>query len=565
MAVDTTNGASQLFQDTISVITGNIGTTIKQNIRQIGQMSLDRAGAVKGQEGDDNATKCFEPLGCLEINEKWYSINRPVNMMPQPRQVINTQFILRTRKAYETPVLLNASHPNTILRSTFNGSNPTILIVHGFIDTGFVPWIVEMSEKLLLVENVNVIAVDWGGGSASMYSQSAANTRLVALEISFLLQHLMENHGSKVEEFYIIGHSLGSHIAGYAGEDMERKTGRKIGRITGMDPAEPLFESTPAYIRLDPTDAEFVDVIHTDAKSLLVFGYGMVEPVGHVDFYPNGGNGQPGCSMLDVPAGVDTMVDPEHAFDAFGRHMVACSHMRAVELYIESLDHARSPGDTCPMVGYECTSYEEFTEGLCFECGSDGKQCAKVGYSAIDYKSLSAKRKQTNLKFFFNTGRTKPFCQYHYLIGINLANPKSAETWVQGHLNVNLHGSRGEIIQHELTPDASVRLYHGTRKGFLLPLDSDLGLVDIVNLRWDYDHEIDPLDLAKVCVLLCTDTVNVQNLTVTSLDQPKKDTFVASNTVTVCGDNHGLGYSVIKSSEWKMFYKSCSNATTLTD
>ena len=50
-------------------------------------------------------------------------------------------------------------------------------------------------------------------------------------------------------------------------------------------------------------------------------------------------------------------------------------------------------------------------QGLCFECGSDGKQCAKVGYSAIDYKSLSAKRKQTNLKFFFNTGRTKPFCR----------------------------------------------------------------------------------------------------------------------------------------------------------
>ena len=43
--------------------------------------------------------------------------------------------------------------------------------------------------------------------------------------------------------------------------------------------------------------------------------------------------------------------------------------------------------------------------------------------------------------------------EYHYLIGINLANPKSAETWVQGHLNVNLHGSRGEIIQHELTPE----------------------------------------------------------------------------------------------------------------
>ena len=52
-----------------------------------------------------------------------------------------------------------------------------------------------------------------------------------------------------------------------------------------QDPAEPLFESTPAYIRLDPTDAEFVDVIHTDAKSLLVFGkalplcFGQIHPI----------------------------------------------------------------------------------------------------------------------------------------------------------------------------------------------------------------------------------------------------------------------------------------------
>lgn len=62
-----------------------------------------------------------------------------------------------------------------------------------------------------------------------------------------------------------------------------------------MDPAEPDFEHLSAGIRLDPADAVFVDVIHTNGAPFSSLGYGLMQASGHVDFYVNGGEKQPGC------------------------------------------------------------------------------------------------------------------------------------------------------------------------------------------------------------------------------------------------------------------------------
>jgi hypothetical protein len=59
-----------------------------------------------------------------------------------------------------------------------------------------------------------------------------------------------------------------------------------------------MFISRGPSGRLDPSDAVFVDVIHTDAGSLLSGHFGFLGSLGHVDFFPNGGSSMKGCTSV---------------------------------------------------------------------------------------------------------------------------------------------------------------------------------------------------------------------------------------------------------------------------
>lgn len=60
----------------------------------------------------------------------------------------------------------------------------------------------------------------------------------------------------------MIGHGLGAHISGYVGKIIPG-----IKRITALDPTGPGFEEMPAEVKLTPDDANYVQVLHTDANS----------------------------------------------------------------------------------------------------------------------------------------------------------------------------------------------------------------------------------------------------------------------------------------------------------
>lgn len=57
-----------------------------------------------------------------------------------------------------------------------------------------------MRDELLKAEDANIIVVDWAGGSLPLYTQATANTRLVGLEVAYLINHLVVSKSSHQPE-----------------------------------------------------------------------------------------------------------------------------------------------------------------------------------------------------------------------------------------------------------------------------------------------------------------------------------------------------------------------------
>jgi pimeloyl-ACP methyl ester carboxylesterase len=80
--------------------------------------------------------------------------------------------------------------------------------------------------------NYNIIGVDWSVlAAAPNYIAAALNTRPTGAHIAELIDFLVTQTGAKMEDFHLIGHSLGGHVAGFAGKSINAGN---VGRITGL-------------------------------------------------------------------------------------------------------------------------------------------------------------------------------------------------------------------------------------------------------------------------------------------------------------------------------------------
>ncbi|CAL1676461.1 unnamed protein product [Lasius platythorax] len=231
-----------------------------------------------------------------------------------------------------------------------------IFYIFGFKQTANNSNVQLMMEALCYGRTDNVVLVDWSKYSNDFYPITFQHAEKVGSLFAQSIRLLVEN-GLNVSKIYVIGFSLGAHIAGY----VTKCNNFVIPRITGLDPANPLFYPFGCYLK--PTDATWIDVIHTDMG-----GYGTPYSVGTAEYYANSGTRpQPGCKIINPPL---TPAD-------------FCSHKRAVELYAESKLQQNE------FIAVQCSWYIVYELGYC-----EGNLHTGVGYNAVNVSG----------HFYFSTG-----------------------------------------------------------------------------------------------------------------------------------------------------------------
>lgn len=160
--------------------------------------------------------------------------------------------------------------------------------------------------------------------------------RPVGKHVAEVLAQLTES-GLDPSKTELLGFSLGGQTVSYIAKNYQQLTGRNISKITSLEPSGPCFRNLPPEDRLTASDADFVQVLHTN-----IDGFGMATQMGHVDFYINGGEFQPSDLTL-YPC------------------TITCSHFRVLSLWQSAVMNPNK------FIAMQCDSVQQARDFACYD------------------------------------------------------------------------------------------------------------------------------------------------------------------------------------------------------
>ncbi|KAJ8949167.1 hypothetical protein NQ314_008285 [Rhamnusium bicolor] len=253
----------------------------------------------------------------VEVEEGLYRIEDLVNADNSEIEIrakaSDVSYHYYSRSNPSRGVDIRGNDVSVLANTDFSASRDTIFIVHGWNNNKDSAVNYHIREAILSKHNINVFVVDWSPVAAKTYLSAKNSVVSIGRFAADFVRSLVSRYNVRLDRVACVGHSLGAHV---------------------LIQPDPLFSVSNTDGRLDRTDARFVQIIHTNGGLL-----GFEEPIGHSDYFPNGGKSQPGCG-LDVAG--------------------TCAHSRAYEYYSEAILSNRNL-----FFARRCTAYSDFTNGRC--------------------------------------------------------------------------------------------------------------------------------------------------------------------------------------------------------
>ncbi|CAG4943610.1 unnamed protein product [Parnassius apollo] len=291
------------------------------------------------QEGDENVK--------LHVNlDEWVNANSYKELDAKDFN----QYLLFTRLKPTSSQTLVMDDVDTITSSNYNPNVPTIVVAHGWLGNRHTNLNSVISNAFLENGDNNVIILDWSQVAMSGYFSAIAKIPEVGQNLGKFLSFLNKVTRASFDSMHLVGFSLGSHVVGNAGRELNER----IARITGLDLISPIW-----YLnnnRLNKNDGIYVEVIHTNGVDSTV---NMA--IGDADFYPNGERSQPGCSST------------------------SCNHNRSWELFAATVTDNH-------LAGRECYSIQMISSNTCqgklFEMGNGNINKRGLGLYQLETGSI---------------------------------------------------------------------------------------------------------------------------------------------------------------------------------
>lgn len=281
----------------------------------------------------------------------------------------DVEFELYTQKNKEVHQRVLIDNQESLAASNFNPLHPTRLIIHGCCTNGTSESIQYPRAGYMNHGEFNVFGVNWAKG-ADFFPITGYEKRMkdVGRTVAKFIDFLIQEGGAKMKDMGVIGHSAGAVVVSFVGV----ATNGTLPVQISLDPPQSLSYYLYGTYFPNKTDAKYVEVMHTAATEENMF---IHLPLGHADFYPNGGAFQPYCEDMEEGG------EKDH-----------CNHMVAIAYFAESVQTEKG------FWSKRCGNFEGVQEG---RCDSDGVY-KRMGGEPID---------TTEGVYFLKTEKDYPFAQ----------------------------------------------------------------------------------------------------------------------------------------------------------